>query len=157
MPSTRPGLAKSMGVSADASIAIGCSALSLLIFFCVSTAVAISPFLFRYRKLKGDMVVGGTNSLVLSAACHVPRLSNAPRDRNDETAETRSCLESGSSDEDNQEYLAEVARGNVRWGAMPLPPDLAEKMEVNNEPVMHLGFGTEEHGVQAPQTGVLYA
>ncbi|KAF3026634.1 hypothetical protein E8E14_014475 [Neopestalotiopsis sp. 37M] len=60
-------------------------------------------------------------------------------------------------DEENQ-YLIEVARGKVRWGAMSLPQDLAAKVKASDdEPVMHLGFGTEEHNVRAPQTGTLYA
>lgn len=158
-------LAESLGVSSDAMIAIGYSGLSILIFFCVCVVVVFSPFFFRYRRLKSDMVVGGTNSLVLSAACHVPRISStaALRDGNGETAEIRPYLEPGGSEDGDydygyKEYLAEVARGNVRWGAMPLPPDLVEKIEVDNdEPVMHLGFGREEHDVQPPQTGVLYA
>lgn len=155
-----------MGVSPGAAIAIGYSGLSLLIFFCLCLVVVMSPFFFRYRKLKGNMVVGGTNSLVLSAACHVPQVSSAAalRNKNNGTAEILAHLDLGSSDgddcnhDDYKEYLAEVARSNLRWGAMALPADLAEKMEVDNdEPVMHLGFGTEDHDIQAPQTGVLYA
>lgn len=160
--SPRPDLAESMGVSSDAVIAVGYSGLSILICFYVGIFVATSPIFFGCRKLKSDMVVGATNSLVLSAACHVPRISSAAvlRDMNDETVEIGSNIVSGRSEEDdntNKNYLAEVARGNVRWGAMLLPPDLAEEIKVNNEPVMHLGFGTEEHDIQAPQTGVLYA
>jgi hypothetical protein len=60
--------------------------------------------------------------------------------------------------DEEEQYLVEVARGKVRWGAMSLPPDLATKVKTDDdEPVMHLGFGTEEHNVQAPQTGTLYA
>ena len=60
--------------------------------------------------------------------------------------------------DEEKEYLREVARGKVRWGAMPLPLDIAAKIVVeDDEPVMHLGFGTEDHDVQAPQTGMLYA
>ena len=70
----RPDLAESMGVPSDAVIAISYSGLSILIFFCVGLVVALSPLFFKYRKLQNDMVVGGTNSLVLSAACHVPRV-----------------------------------------------------------------------------------
>ncbi|KAF7525639.1 hypothetical protein G7054_g11020 [Neopestalotiopsis clavispora] len=160
--SPRPDLAESMGVSSDAVIAVGYSGLSILICFCVGIFVATCPIIFGCRKLKSDMVVGATNSLVISAACHVPRISSAAvsRDINDEVVEIGSSLVSGRSDEDgnsNKNYLAQVARGNVRWGAMLLPPDLAEEIEVHNEPVMHLGFGTEEHDIQAPQAGVLYA
>jgi hypothetical protein len=60
--------------------------------------------------------------------------------------------------DDEKQYLIEVARGKVRWGAMSLPFDPAAKVKADDdEPVMHLGFGTEEHNVQGPQTGTLYA
>jgi hypothetical protein len=64
-----------MGVAWDATIAMGYSPLSLVVSFCVLLVFVVSPLIFRTRKLKNDMVVGGTNSLVLSAACHVPNMS----------------------------------------------------------------------------------
>jgi hypothetical protein len=68
---SRPDLASYMGVSPDAAISMSYSGLSMLIFFCVSCVFTLSPIAFSFFKLKNDMVMGATNSLVLSAACHI--------------------------------------------------------------------------------------
>lgn len=58
---------------------------------------------------------------------------------------------------DTEEYLKSLATGKLRWGAMSLPQaSFGEILAESDEPVMHLGFGGEEHKVQAPQTGALY-
>ncbi|KAK8069262.1 hypothetical protein PG994_005878 [Apiospora phragmitis] len=67
------GSKSSFGVSESATVMTGVTSEALLATFIVSCVVVISPLLFRFRTLKSQMVIGGTNSLVLSAACHVPR------------------------------------------------------------------------------------
>ncbi|KAF7532875.1 hypothetical protein G7054_g7579 [Neopestalotiopsis clavispora] len=152
----RPDLAKDMGVAWDAMITVGTSPLSTVILFGLGIVFILSPLFFRTRKLKNDMVVGGTNSLVISSACHVPNMSRASSMWLSPFNSTEEIYTNGVDEE--EQYLVEVARGKVRWGAMSLPPDLATKVKTDDdEPVMHLGFGTEEHNVQAPQTGTLYA
>ncbi|KAI1848060.1 hypothetical protein JX266_006173 [Neoarthrinium moseri] len=57
----------------------------------------------------------------------------------------------------DKDHLKELARGKLRWGAMPLPRELAAKIQVEaNESVMHLSLGGEINDVQAPKSGVLY-
>lgn len=55
----------------DAFIAVGVSGQAFLILFIISGVLCVLPVLFSFRKSPGDMVSGGTNSLVISAACHV--------------------------------------------------------------------------------------
>ena len=55
-------------------MAVVVSGSAILILFVIVTALCISLALFSLRKVPGDMVSGGTNSLVLSAACHVPAI-----------------------------------------------------------------------------------
>ncbi|KAF3763462.1 hypothetical protein M406DRAFT_74077 [Cryphonectria parasitica EP155] len=59
-----------LGVSEDALVAMGVSGLALLIMTLVSALLCCIPIAFSYRKVPGTMVAGGSNSLVLSAACH---------------------------------------------------------------------------------------
>lgn len=44
----------------------------MLVLFVILPVLCISLALFSLRKVLGEIVSGGTNSLVLSAACHVP-------------------------------------------------------------------------------------
>jgi hypothetical protein len=58
------------GVSAESVVALGYSPPAILTLFIVCIALMALPLIFSMRKLKGNMVAGGYNSLVLSAACH---------------------------------------------------------------------------------------
>jgi hypothetical protein len=85
------GLASEFGVSEEAAIAIGYSPPAILVVFIVAVVVSVIPVAWSLRKVKGDMVNGGTNSLVISAACHalVPngdlRRGVSPESRNRES------------------------------------------------------------------------
>lgn len=68
-------MAEGFGVSDDSYVAVGVSGSALLAMFIISSVLCISLALFSLRKLSGDMVSGGTNSLVMSAACHVPAVA----------------------------------------------------------------------------------
>jgi hypothetical protein len=48
---------------------------SLLAVFLIACVLAVIPFLLCSRRVKGAMVLGGSNSLVISASCHVVPLS----------------------------------------------------------------------------------
>ena len=56
-------------------MAVGVSGSAILALFVISSVLCISLALFSFRKVSGDMVSGGTNSLVMSAACHVPAVA----------------------------------------------------------------------------------
>lgn len=207
-------------------MAVGVSGSAFLILLVISTMLCCLPFLFSFRKLPGDMVSGGTNSLVLSAACHVSveerlrqlrsavpspttglvsgdkaaeqhdhgKLSSNSRHQRQPTifntdANVEQSRVAGDSridasaqpstvslqiqnsredeerllpdmtPEESEEYelslLQEVARSRIRWGAVAAGPEILQGLDVD-EPVMHLGFGTEEDNVQPPQEGHLY-
>lgn len=59
-------------VSQGSFISLGYSPSALLALFITSSIAFCLPVFLGFRKLKGDMVAGGSNSLVMSAACHVP-------------------------------------------------------------------------------------
>lgn len=225
------------GLSADAYAAVGVSASGsgILALFVISAVLCCLPVLFSFRKVPGDMVSGGTNSLVLSAACHVSTMERGKRaakrtrtassaaaaekaggsrvgarylytDGGDAASSTleyksssdslalnvrleRSWIDIGPqrtprtkgpavaladgervvgdeewllpefSEDNSEEYeralLEEVATSHIKWGAVAVSSDMLEGLAVD-EPVMHLGFGTEEDDVQPPQEGHLY-
>ncbi|KAJ4015485.1 hypothetical protein NW752_006946 [Fusarium irregulare] len=61
---------------------------------------------------------------------------------------------------DAQDYLREVARNPVRWGAVKVPPSWtgpSTELSDGNIAVGHLSFGTELHDVQEPVAGQWYA
>lgn len=55
--------------------------------------------------------------------------------------------------------LRKITLGKVKWGAMAVGHDLLNSLNIDgveDRPVRHLGFGSEEDGVEAPQEGELY-
>ncbi|KAK7947830.1 uncharacterized protein PG986_008716 [Apiospora aurea] len=131
----------------DTFVGMGYSDTSMFILLLLGPISILSPLLFRQLKIQSDMVFGGTNSLILSAACHIPR------------APSQLAIRTGLAyTEEDGEYLISVSRQPLRWGVRSLPTDLSRDISVeNDEPVMHLSFGTEDHDVQEPQPGGLYA
>lgn len=83
-------MAAGFGVSDDSYIAVGVSGSAILALFIISSVLCISLALFSLRKLSGDMVSGGTNSLVMSAACHVPAISTKSKSLSASRSETAS-------------------------------------------------------------------
>ena len=65
------------GLSDDAYVGIGYSTMSLLVLFLVACVLATIPIILGARKMRSAMVIGGSNSFVISAACHVPILEEA--------------------------------------------------------------------------------
>ncbi|KAI1658111.1 hypothetical protein F4813DRAFT_54132 [Daldinia decipiens] len=71
------------GIEADPSlppntaIALGYSGYSLLVMLVVSCFLILLPAILSIKKLPSNMVIVGSNSLALSAACHVSSLSHA--------------------------------------------------------------------------------
>lgn len=214
-----------LGVSEDAYMALGVSGKALLTMIIVSALLCFLPVIFSLRKVPGSIVSGGSNSLVLSAACHpsvmarhnrplrktnpnlnaddaqlgqslnqkgqrdwrqeilgssftsFDLLSPSQQDKwsvQDETAterglreepreedEGRLLLPCGSPEEQEEHELSllrGVALGKVKWGAMAVDPDLLRSLNLDDidGPVEHLGFGSEEDDVRAPQEGHFY-
>ncbi|KAK6858563.1 hypothetical protein PG995_006262 [Apiospora arundinis] len=132
-------------------VSMGYSALAVVILFALGALFVLSPFFFASTKLKSGMPSGGTDSLVLSAACHVPRAERHITEQGHEQNNLRGI-------EDDTEYLVALSRQPLRWGVTVLPADLSQNLLVDDdEPVMHLSFGSEDHDVREPQAGALYA
>ncbi|KAJ9150393.1 hypothetical protein NKR23_g3661 [Pleurostoma richardsiae] len=66
------------GLSDDAYVGIGYSTMALLALFLIACVLAVIPFVICSRRIKGPMVLGASNSLVISAACHVPVPEQVP-------------------------------------------------------------------------------
>lgn len=62
------------GLSDDAYVGIGYSTMSLLVLLVIACVLATVPILLCMKHKRGSMVVGGSNSFVISAACHIPIL-----------------------------------------------------------------------------------
>ncbi|KAI5860053.1 hypothetical protein GGS23DRAFT_607060 [Durotheca rogersii] len=61
----------------DTAVALGYSKWSLTVVLVVSCVLVLIPIVLSMKPLSPDIVIVGSNSLALSAACHVSRLSYA--------------------------------------------------------------------------------
>jgi hypothetical protein len=71
------------GLSSDAFIGMGFSTSSILLALVLSAVLASVPLVFsRWRRFasRGDMVLCGSSSMVISAACHPSRVNIVGRD-----------------------------------------------------------------------------
>ncbi|KAK8073075.1 hypothetical protein PG996_006423 [Apiospora saccharicola] len=212
---TNDRLREDFNMSGSVYITAGYSVTAIFVLFVSGTLFVLSPLFFSSQKLKGNMTFGATNSLVLSAACHVPRATshirseplppvvdtstmkgNKTRDmlvpasttdgisrRNggyspavssvaeyddieyDGSSDMRSLLVDSEHERAeltqtgvDEEYLIALSRMPLRWGVTSLPDDLKRELSTENDDlVMHLSFGGEEHDVREPQINSLYA
>lgn len=189
------------------------SPLAVLITLLVGATLATVPIFVSLYRLPGDMVAGGCNSLVLSAACHafcpVPSTEEAPdadeaADTDDDDAaepyeasgaggfagtdETEDALlnngqdgrrrsagtsssdngpEEQSSDKETQpsgvdnddgtkKALIKLTQSKLRWGVVPLTPELCKAAKKTGQDALHLSFATEETFISPPVAGELY-
>ncbi|KAI1745794.1 hypothetical protein F4680DRAFT_465645 [Xylaria scruposa] len=159
------GLGDLFSVAEDSLVAIGYSPLFFLILFILSLTLVILPLtLLGFYKPRGDMVAGGWNSLVLSAACHAPTIVNeehssgpGSQGRVHEYGSSPSVSIPVDEDNGNGEALLALARSKMRWGAMALPAEIASAIPTEDgQTVLHLGFGGEDHNVGSPVEGEFY-
>ncbi|KAI2782324.1 hypothetical protein F4815DRAFT_462719 [Daldinia loculata] len=157
-------------VSENSLAAFGYSPPAMLSIFIVCCVLVPLPLLFSLRKPKGKMVIGGSDSLVVSAACHclisssTEAQSQTSPPLNDEVAVNAQDLEDDTTrlatddfDDREEEMLRELSQSELKWGATSLPSDLAEAMnEESGNVVMHLGFGGESSNVRCPEEGEWY-
>ncbi|KAI1465716.1 uncharacterized protein F4812DRAFT_461410 [Daldinia caldariorum] len=156
-------------LSENSLVSLGYSAAALLALLVVSCTIVPLPLLLSLRKPKGKMVAGGWDSLVISAACHCfvsssTEVESQPHSPPGEVAEgaqypedSSSMLVTDDSGEPEEEALKKLSRSKLKWGATPLPRDLAEVMsEESGNPVMHLGFGGESSHVRCVEEGESY-
>lgn len=138
-----------LGLSDDAYIGIGFSSLAILTVFILACVLVPVPIALCIPRIDGDMVIGGSNSRVISAACHAPPSSATPapppsageeEPRSDpgsggDSIELDSLLTAGSdggkdgADDAFEEYrlgLVRLSRGKVRWGVVPAPESFGQ-------------------------------
>ncbi|QKD60372.1 uncharacterized protein FOBCDRAFT_244101 [Fusarium oxysporum Fo47] len=121
------------------------SSVAILIGFSISVVIALSPMILAKRHLPGQMVLGGSNSKVISAACHCIPISpsHATGKAGAITVHPLEISESGGSPLDLMKTM------KLRWG---------EVSTINAESeIGHLAFGVEEQGVAAPIEGKHYS
>ncbi|KAF5243582.1 hypothetical protein FANTH_8161 [Fusarium anthophilum] len=121
------------------------SSVAILIGFSISVVIALSPMILARRELPGQMVLGGSNYKVISAACHcIPfSPSNTTEKAGTVTAHLLDISESGVGS------LDMMATMKLRWGEVPTTNADSE--------VGHLAFGVEEQGVTEPIEGKRYS
>lgn len=124
-------------------MALGVSGKALLTMLIVSTLLCFLPVVFSHRKVPGSIVSGGSNSLVLSAACHASVLARPDPSNGGET-------HSGEHDVYNGEYTSR--RRQSGYGPIsksmggPLGPynEWTAEGEIATGPVM--GTGSMDDG-----------
>ncbi|KAI3319830.1 hypothetical protein HD806DRAFT_547722 [Xylariaceae sp. AK1471] len=159
----------------DAAILVGYSPTALLTLMLVAIFLALIPPIWSsIRRLPLNIVVPGCNSLALSAACHVSRLSHdtakigAPGDTTSPSSLASSMPRSSSNadssmrdtqlEKSHQPHLENLAQRKLRWGVIDMPPEWYTEHGYDPALVGHLGFGTlEGGGVAAPLWRHLYA
>lgn len=119
------------------------STVAILIGLILSSAIALGPIILAMFRLPGPMVLGGSNSKVISAACHcVPEASVAEISKSPRVAlETLELL--------SDDVLEMMSMRELKWG--DVSAGLAD------DEVGHLAFGTKEQKVQEPIDGKIYS
>jgi hypothetical protein len=134
----------------------------------LSVIVTLIPIILSAFRLPGNIVLGGSNSKVISAACHCiplassdiqPALSSTAvgsgtdsSDRNLAVTESLMVTEDGTVDSFSEctdaDRLQVMATRKLKWGEVT--------REDSTDNVGHLAFGVEEQGVIQPVEGRLY-
>ncbi|KAI1121369.1 hypothetical protein F5Y10DRAFT_288509 [Nemania abortiva] len=167
----------------DSLVAVSYSPSAILALLVSSVVLIPLPILIGFRKLPNykTMVVGGSNSLVIAAACHCYasasfflqqketasfqhndnetstegsrsslQLFNVPPGSHHQETGAANLLQTGDAAIVGEQLLA-ITVSKLKWGAMR-PSATA----VNEQHIMHLGFGREIDGVCEPNSGQLY-
>ncbi|KAI1277435.1 hypothetical protein F5Y07DRAFT_362955 [Xylaria sp. FL0933] len=162
------GFYDAYSVSDGSTIAIGYNPSFLLALFIAGVVIITVPPLLAFSKMKGDMVAGSWNSLVISAACHVPDNTDRNQDEQFPVNESDMILGeytrahhaavSNTAEEDEARFnsLLDLSQRKLRWGDVQVPGGLSEFISSDGEAVSHLGFGGEEHEVSEPKEGQYY-
>ncbi|KAF4959278.1 hypothetical protein FSARC_10794 [Fusarium sarcochroum] len=146
-------------------IAIGYSTVAGLIAVIAFAVILCIPLLLSLRKLPGDMVVVGSNSLAIAAACHVskrctPSSSSCVLERGAPESAPDIELTTFARDKTKQEcdslvssVHAPIAQRKVKWGVVRMEDAFYRQLEgeagING--IKHLSFGTEEDRVETPR------
>lgn len=160
----------------DTFVIIGYSVwalLGLLVFCCVLICV---PVFLSIAKLPGDTVNVGSNSIAISAACHVSQVYMPEEDRpgiqthseacggdelemsqiNPDGSIAPLCTQYSAGEMTKEDWLRKISQSRIRWGVIRMPPGFYQEYDCT-EPYEHLGFGVEGEEISPPQHGKLYA
>ncbi|GAW23222.1 hypothetical protein ANO14919_127730 [Xylariales sp. No.14919] len=156
------------GVSEDAVIGLGYSIPAVLALLATISALALVPLVFGWIRPRGNMVAGGSDSLVISACCHCSSSTPVGTDNSNGEPETRigtsglvlDAIDTSSPDiEDGdaiRRRLEHISRSKLKWGAQPLPPHLDRIHGEDGSEVKHLGFGIQSDNIMSPIEGEMY-
>ena len=64
------GVEDNLGLDPNTTVALSYSVKALLVLSVCAFLLVLVPILVAFIRLRGDMVIGGANSRVISAACH---------------------------------------------------------------------------------------
>ncbi|KAI0160828.1 hypothetical protein GGR52DRAFT_561863 [Hypoxylon sp. FL1284] len=160
--------AEALHVREGSILSLGYSPQAILALLAIGCILLPLPLFFGFRRPHGKMVAGGCNSLVLSAACHCYESfpENVDQENSDQHAKrienprTPNGEDSALLEDEIGGYgqrLQDMAESKLKWGAMPLPDLVAEKLgDDHGLRVMHLGFGNESMGITTPVERNLY-
>jgi hypothetical protein len=153
----------------DAFIGVGYSSKAILAVLIVACVMVIFPIALGFRKLPGPMIIVGSNSLAISAACHVysGRSTDFTKNKSSRSKATDNidmeltersgvALEQQPLTDDSIcRYLIEMTRKKLKWGVVSDSgvADGPQGVQIN---AGHLGFGSIEDNVQQPEDGEMY-
>ncbi|TRX96986.1 hypothetical protein FHL15_002292 [Xylaria flabelliformis] len=168
------------------AVYVGYSTKALLALTIISIFLASLPILLSFKRLPRNIVVPGCNSLAISAACHVSRLSNSVKHRSMDDDNTNPSTSTPSSAPTTPNQVSEssydrlihnsiettvegvghnkheptlfrkLAQSKLRWGVVEMPPEWYTKFG-HHSSVVHLSFGVDEDNVSPPVEGKYYA
>ncbi|RKK68116.1 hypothetical protein BFJ69_g13911 [Fusarium oxysporum] len=157
--------ANSMGLSGFGFIAVGYSTIAIMVAIVVFAVVICVPLLLSMRRLPGDMVIVGSKSLAIAAACHASKASKV--DISDCSSKTdTSGRETGmeltvyphhreeeGDDRRTLSVYARIAESKVKWGVVRMEDsfynELKDEVDVNE--IGHLSFGVQDDAVGKPE------
>ncbi|KAI3330453.1 hypothetical protein F4824DRAFT_478678 [Ustulina deusta] len=148
-------------VSDGGLVALGYSVPAILALLATMSALALVPFVFSFIRLRGNMVAGGSDSLVISAACHCslspPTGSTSCVDEPEVQLDATSELSLEAADSNvAKTWLEHLPRSKLKWGAQPLPSHLEPVLGEGEQGVKHLGFGIQSTDINSPVEGEMY-
>ncbi|KAK3377448.1 hypothetical protein B0H63DRAFT_451333 [Podospora didyma] len=115
---TMPVRVEGEGLSHDAFVSIGFSTIAVLVVSILPVLMLVAANVFSMRKMPGDMMPGGTNSFVISSACHsstammkvgIPPPSRRSNDSLTISTELSSSFQPYDKDQNQSLYASEEA------------------------------------------------
>ncbi|KAI8649676.1 hypothetical protein NCS55_01468300 [Fusarium keratoplasticum] len=120
------------------------STVAIFIGLATSISVALSPVVVAMFRLPGNMVLGASNSKVISAACHCIPIMSTDASPNSSVAPVEDTAAAGH----DADILEKMATRKLKWGQVS-----SERSEGD---IGHLAFGVEEQEITEPIEGKPY-